>query len=68
MEPDRSRHARSRAQWERLRALTEVSDEALDRLMEMLPAEAASQLPRRRQEPAAHRGDHLDEIDRVLAR
>ena len=41
---------------------------ALDGVMEALPAESAALLPRRRQEPAAHRGDHLDEIDRVLAR
>lgn len=42
--------------------------EALDRVMELLPVEVIAQLPRRRQIPSAHRGDHLDEIDRVLAR
>jgi hypothetical protein len=42
--------------------------EALDRVMESLPVDVIAQLPRRRQIPSAHRGDHLDEIDRVLAR
>lgn len=41
---------------------------ALDRVMERLPAGVLAQLPARRQDPAAHRGDHLDEIDRILGR
>lgn len=42
--------------------------EALDRAMEALPAEMLAQLPPRRQDPGAHRGDHLDEIDRAVSR
>jgi hypothetical protein len=44
-----------------------VAAEALDRLMAALPGELLAQLPWRRQEPALHRGEHLDEIDRALA-
>ncbi len=42
--------------------------QALDRVMDRLPAGVLAQLPARRQDPAAHRGDHLDEIDRILGR
>lgn len=40
--------------------------EALDRVMAELPGELLAQLPWRRQEPALHRGEHLDEIERAL--
>lgn len=42
--------------------------EALDGVMAALPAEALAQLPPRRQYPGAHRGDHLDEIERAMSR
>ncbi len=41
--------------------------EALDRLMAELPGELLAQLPWRQQEPALHRGEHLDEIERLLS-
>lgn len=41
--------------------------EALDRLMAELPTELLVQLPWQRQEPALHRGEHLDEIERLLS-
>ncbi len=40
--------------------------EALDRLMAELPGERLAQLPWRQQEPALHRGEHLDEFERAL--
>ncbi len=45
-----------------------VAAEALDRLMAELPGELLAQLPWRRQDPALHRGEHLDEIERALSR
>ncbi len=44
-----------------------VAAEVLDRVMAELPSELVAQLPWRRQEPALHRGEHLDEIERALA-
>jgi|DewCreStandDraft_5_1066085.scaffolds.fasta_scaffold00008_433 hypothetical protein len=41
--------------------------DALDQVMAELPGELLAQLPWRRQEPALHRGEHLDEIERALA-
>jgi len=38
----------------------------LERLMAALPAAALAQLPPRRRVHTAHRGDHLDEIERAL--
>jgi hypothetical protein len=41
--------------------------EALDRVMAALPRDAIDALPARRRNPAAHRGEHLDAIERALA-
>jgi hypothetical protein len=42
--------------------------EALNRVMDALPAATLAQLPQRRQDPGAHRADHLDEIERAVSR